>query len=65
MIGSVGKTWTALRGFAHSFLVLSDAEGHILADGMPLNLSEKDSTGWGIWVVAKDGTKSLTTESLP
>ena len=21
--------------------------------------------GWGIWVVAKNGTKSLTTESLP
>ena len=41
MIGSVGKTWTALRGFAHSFLVLSDAEGHILADGTPL--------GW-VWL---------------
>lgn len=39
--------------------------GCTLADGTPLNLSEKDSTGWGIWVVAKDGTKSLTTESLP
>lgn len=65
MIGSVGKTWTALRGFAHSFLVLSGAGGCTLADGTPLNLSEKDSTGWGIWVVAKDGTKSLTTESLP
>lgn len=36
MIGSVGKTWAALRGFAHSFLALSDAEGHILADGTPL-----------------------------
>ena len=46
MIDSVGKIWTALRGFAHSFLVLSGAEGYILADGTPLNLSEKDSTGW-------------------
>lgn len=36
MIGSVGKTWAALRGFAHSFLVLSGAEGYILADGTPL-----------------------------
>ena len=65
MIGSVEKTWAALRGFAHGFLVLSSAEGYILTNGTPLNLSEKDSTGWGIWAVAKDGTKSLTTESLP
>ena len=41
MIGSVEKTWTALRGFAHSFLVLSDAGGCTLADGTPL--------GW-VWL---------------
>lgn len=41
MIDSVGKTWTALRGFARGFLVLSGAEGHILADGTPL--------GW-VWM---------------
>ena len=46
MIDSVGKTWTALRGFACGFPVLSDAESHILADGTLLNLSEKDSTDW-------------------
>lgn len=41
MIGSVGKTWAALRGFAHSFLVLSDAGGYILTNGTPL--------GW-VWM---------------
>ena len=30
-----------MRGFAHGFLVLSGAEGHILADGTPL--------GW-VWM---------------
>ena len=54
-----------IAGLCHGLLVLSGAKGCTLADGTPLNLSEKDSTGWGIWVVAKDGTKSLTTESLP
>lgn len=46
MTGSGEKTWTTLRGFAHGFLMLSGAEGCTLADGTPLNLSEKDSTGW-------------------
>lgn len=35
-----------MRGFAHGFLVLSGAEGCTLANGTPLNLSEKDSAGW-------------------
>lgn len=46
MTDSGEKTWAALRGFAHGFLVLSGAEGCTLANGTPLNLSEKDSAGW-------------------
>ena len=37
-----------MRGFAHGFLVLSDAENYTLTSGTPLNLSEKDQHRLGL-----------------